>query len=68
MRRLIHASDKRVTQTLASGTIIRQDFRTAVRFVFFDTEPPRVCRRLQLLREWSHDERIEISEVLPRGA
>jgi hypothetical protein len=27
----------RVTQTLASGTIIRQDFRTAARFVFFDT-------------------------------
>jgi hypothetical protein len=34
---LIHAADKRVTQTLASGTIIRQDFRTATRFVFFDT-------------------------------
>ncbi len=27
----------RVTQTLASGTIIRQDFRHAARFVFFDT-------------------------------
>jgi hypothetical protein len=27
----------RVTQTLASGTIIRQDFRTSARFVFFDT-------------------------------
>lgn len=37
MARLIHSADKRVTQTLASGTIIRQDFRTAVRFVFFDT-------------------------------
>jgi len=35
--RLIHSADKRVTQTLASGTIIRQDFRTSVRFVFFDT-------------------------------
>jgi hypothetical protein len=31
-------------------------------------EPPRVCRRLQLLREWSHDERIKITEVLGRGA
>ena len=38
MSRLMHASDMRVTQTLASGTIIRQDFRTAARFVFFDTE------------------------------
>jgi len=37
MARLIHSSDMRVTQTLASGTVIRQDFRTAARFVFFDT-------------------------------
>ncbi len=35
--RLIHASDMRVIKTLASGTIIRQDFRTAAQFVFFDT-------------------------------
>ena len=35
--RLIERMDHRVTQTLASGTIIRQDFRTATRFVFFDT-------------------------------
>lgn len=27
----------RVTQTLSSGLVIRQDFRDAVRFVFFDT-------------------------------
>jgi hypothetical protein len=32
------------------------------------TEPPRVCRRLRLLREWSHDKRIKSEEVLPRGA
>ncbi len=31
-------------------------------------EPPRVCRRLQLLREWSHDQRIKNPEVLCRGA
>jgi hypothetical protein len=31
-------------------------------------EPPRVCRRLQLLRDWSHDNRIKIPEVLCRGA
>jgi hypothetical protein len=37
VRRLIHSADRRVTQTLASGTIIRQDFGTATRFVFFDT-------------------------------
>jgi hypothetical protein len=34
---LAQSADQRVTQTLASGTIIRQDFRTATRFVFFDT-------------------------------
>ncbi len=38
MVRLINAADMRVTQTLASGTVIRQDFRTAARFVFFDTD------------------------------
>jgi hypothetical protein len=37
MARLIHSADMRVTQTLASGITIRQDFRTAARFVFFDT-------------------------------
>jgi hypothetical protein len=36
-RRLIHAADRRVTQTLASGTIVRQDFGTAVRVVLFET-------------------------------
>ena len=36
-RRLIDKTDMRVTQQLQSGTIIRQDFRTAARFVFFDT-------------------------------
>ncbi len=35
--RLIHKTDKRVTQKLASGIIVRQDFRTAARFVFFET-------------------------------
>lgn len=37
MARLINSADMRATQTLASGTIIRQDFRTAARLVFFDT-------------------------------
>jgi len=31
-------------------------------------EPPRVCRRLQLLRDWSHDNRIKIPKVLCRGS
>jgi hypothetical protein len=33
-----------------------------------EIEPRRVCRRLQLLRDWSHDNRIKIPEVLCRGA
>ena len=37
MKRLIHRSDQRVTQSLASGLTIRQDFREATRFVMFDT-------------------------------
>lgn len=40
MKRLIHRSDQRVTQSLASGLIIRQDYREAVRFVMFDTGLP----------------------------
>ncbi len=33
-----------------------------------ETEPPRVCRRLQLLRDWSHDESEGIAEVFAGGA
>jgi hypothetical protein len=35
--RLIHSADQRVQQSLASGVMIRQDFRTSTRFPFFDT-------------------------------
>lgn len=40
IKRLIHRSDQRVTQSLASGLTIRQDFREATRFVMFDTGLP----------------------------
>ena len=36
--------------------------------IFWSGEPLRVCRRLQLLRDWSHDERTKIPKVFARAA
>jgi hypothetical protein len=36
-KRHVHSADQRVTQTLSSGIIVRQDFRTSTRFPFFYT-------------------------------
>jgi hypothetical protein len=35
--KLIHSADQRVQQRLASGVMIRQDFRASIRFPFFHT-------------------------------
>jgi len=36
-QKTIKDPDARVEQTLASGTIIRQNFKTSTRFIFYDT-------------------------------
>ena len=37
-------------------------------YAFERGEPPRVCRRLQLLRDWSHDESHQDPTFFTRGA
>jgi hypothetical protein len=43
-------------------------FKLVDDWVAENPEPPRICRRLQILRDWSYGESQDVPKVLGRGA